>query len=134
MLAKDEFPVELSPSGQHYPPRPGKEDKDQNNKRLPCQGSGSIIGNISLGAKSFTDVFELMLRHPVSGEYIADTRSGITIATTLAVALRQALAEILGVSASELGYSTRPSKLGNGQDRKSTRLNSSHVKISYAVF
>lgn len=115
MLAKDEFPVELSPSGQHYPPRPGKEDKDQNNKRLACPGSGSIIGNISLGAKSFTDVFELMLRHPVSGEYIADTRSGITIATTLAVALRQALAEILGVSASELGYSTRPSKLGNGQ-------------------
>src|SRR5690606_42002941 len=24
--------------------------------------------------------------------------------------------------------------LGNGKDRKSTRLNSSHVKISYAVF
>jgi len=115
MLAKGEFPVGLSPSGQHYPPRPGKEDKDQNNKRLPCQGSGSIMGNISLGAKSFTDVFELTLRHPVSGEYIADNGQGIAIAMTLAVALRLALAEILGVSASELGYATRPSKLQNGQ-------------------
>jgi len=115
MLAIDEFPVGLSPSGQHYPPRPGKDDKDQNNKRLFCQGSGSIMGNVSLGAKSTTDVFELTLRHPVSGEYIADSRQGIAIAMTLAVALRLALAEILGVSASELGYATRPSKLENGQ-------------------
>jgi DEAD/DEAH box helicase domain-containing protein len=122
MLAKDEFPAELSPSGQHYPPRPGKEDKDQNNKRLLCQGSGSIMGNVSLGAKSSTDVFELTLRHPVSGEYILDTRQGITIAMTLAVALRLALAEILGVSASELGYATRPSKLENGQSIRILQL------------
>ncbi|WP_176493994.1 DEAD/DEAH box helicase [Cobetia sp. 5-25-4-2] len=115
MKARDEFPVELSPSGEHYPPRPSKEDKDQQNKRLPCRGSGSIMANISLGARSSTDVFELMLRNPVSGEYLADTPEGRNTALTLAVALRSALAETLGVSASELGYATRPSKLDDGQ-------------------
>ncbi|MBX9753742.1 MAG: DEAD/DEAH box helicase [Pseudomonadaceae bacterium] len=115
MVADGEFPRDLSPSGEHYPPRPTKEDKDQNNKRLPCQGSGSIAPNISLGATAFTDVFELTLHHPERGEYIADTDQGRTIAMTLAVALRLSLASILGISASELGYATRPTKLANGQ-------------------
>lgn len=115
MTAKDEFPAKLSPTGQHKPPRPSKEDKDQQNKRLPCQGSSSILANISLGARSLTDVFELMLRNPINGEYLADTSEGKSIALTLAVALRSALAEILGVSASELGYATRPSKMDDGQ-------------------
>lgn len=115
MQSADEFPSGLSPSGSHFPPRPTKDDKDQNNKRLPCQGSGSIVPNVSLGATSFTDVFELTLRHPVRGEHIPDTDQGRSIAMTLAVALRLALAEMLGVSASELGYATRPSKLENGQ-------------------
>src|SRR5690606_40315281 len=119
---------------------------DQNNKRLPCPGSGSIVPNVSLGAKYFTDVFELTLRHPERGEFIADTEQGRVIALTLSVALRASLASILGISPSELGYATRPAKPLNGRsvrniqlfdiisgDRKSTRLNSSHVKISYAV-
>lgn len=115
MLTADDFPQGLSPSGEHFPPRPGKDDKDQNNKRLPCQGSGSIVPNVSLGATSFTDVFELTLHHPVNGEYIPDNEQGRCIAMTLAVAMRSALGEILGISASELGYATRPSKLENGQ-------------------
>src|SRR6266511_5338632 len=32
------------------------------------------------------------------------------------------------------GTPTHPGAAGPGEDRKSTRLNSSHVKISYAVF
>lgn len=115
MLSEGEFSRELSPSGEHYPPRPSKDEKDQNNKRLPCQGSGNILPNVYLGAVAFTDVFELTLHHPERGEYIGDSDQGRTIAMTLAVTLRTALAEILGISASELGYSTRPTKLANGQ-------------------
>lgn len=122
MLPDDEFPRDLSPSGMHYPPRPTKEDKDQNNKRLPCQGSGSIVPNLCLGARVFTDVFELTLHHPVRGEYIADSEQGRTIAMTLAVALRASLAAILGISASELGYATRPTKLANGQSIRVLQL------------
>jgi ATP-dependent helicase YprA (DUF1998 family) len=115
MLTSDEFPRELSPSGEHFPPRPTKDDKDQSNKRLPCQGSGSIVGNVSLGVTALTDVFELTLHHPVRGEHIADTDQGRSVAMTLAVVLRSALADILGILPSELGYATRPRKLENGQ-------------------
>lgn len=122
MLADGVFPRDLSPSGEHYPPRPTKEDKDQNNKRLPCQGSGSIVPNVSLGATAFTDVFELTLHHPMRGEYIADSDQGRIIAMTLAVALRGSLAAILGISAAELGYATRPTKLINGQSMRVIQL------------
>lgn len=122
MQSDGEFPRDLSPSGEHYPPRPTKEDKDQNNKRLPCQGSGSLLPKVSLGAVASTDVFELTLHHPVRGEFIEDSEPGRVIAMTLAVALRAALAEILGVSASELGYATRPSRLPSGQSIRVLQL------------
>lgn len=122
MLTADEFPKGLCPTGDHFPPRPTKEDKDQSNKRLPCQGSGSIVPSVSLGVTALTDVFELTLHHPVRGEYISDTELGRCISMTLAVALRSALSEILGISASELGYATRPSKLENGQSIRVLQL------------
>lgn len=115
MLSSGEYPFGLSPTGNHYPPRPSKEDKDESNRRLFCQGSGSILPNISLGATAFTDVFELVLHHPEQNEYIQDSEQGRIIAMTLAVALRSALAQTLGISTAELGYTTRPSKLGDGQ-------------------
>lgn len=122
MLLGGEFPRELSPTGQHYPPRPTKEDRDDNNKRLPCQGSGSILPSISLGVVALTDVFELVLHHPLRGEYVADSPEGRSVAMTLAVALRSSLADILGVSTSELGYATRPSKLVGGQSVRVIQL------------
>lgn len=122
MLPNGEFPKSLSPTGEHYPPRPTKDDKDQNNKRLPCPGSGSIVPNVSLGAKYFTDVFELTLRHPERGEFIADTEQGRVIALTLSVALRASLASILGISPSELGYATRPAKPLNGRSVRNIQL------------
>ena len=121
MNALGEYPKNLSPSGTHYPPRPSKEDKSDDNKRLACQGSGSLLPGISLGAKSYTDVFELILRHPVRSEYIAG-KGDVIIATTLAIALRNSLASILGISASELGYSTRPLKLESGESVRAIQL------------
>src|SRR5690606_39459840 len=40
----------------------------------------------------------------------------------------------LHAALSERGYVVEPMDLDAAKDRKSTRLNSSHVKISYAVF
>lgn len=122
MLPNGEFPRDLSPSGEHYSPRPSKDDKDQNNKRLPCQGSGSIVPKVNLGTTAFSDVFELTLHHPVRGEHIIDSDQGRIVAMTLAIALRFALAEILGISASELGYVTRPAKLANGRSIRILQL------------
>ena len=114
MLINEDFPRELHPQGNHFPPRPTKDDKDHNNHRLHCSGASTLQSSIHLGAVSRTDVFELTLHHPKRLEYISDTETGQTIAITIAVALRQALAEILGISAGELGYATRPSRLSNG--------------------
>lgn len=122
MLPNGEFPKNLSPTGEHYPPRPTKDDKDHNNKRLPCPGSGSIVPNVSLGARYSTDVFELTLLHPERGEFIMDTEQGRAVALTLAVALRASLASILGISPSELGYATRPTKLSNGRSVRVIQL------------
>lgn len=115
MTVDNDFPSTLSPTGEHVSPRPTKDDKDGDGKRLPCPGAGAIIPGVSLGAVTSTDVFELTLRHPVSGEYIGDNDQGVTVAMTLAVALRAALAEVLGIAASEIGYGTRPSRLENGK-------------------
>ncbi|MGC6746310.1 hypothetical protein ACP0HM_28150 [Escherichia coli] len=53
---------------------------------------------------------------PQNGEYLPDnTEEGRIVAMTLAVALRQALAGVLGISAAELGYSVRPVRLEDGQ-------------------
>lgn len=108
------YPKALSSEGTHRSPRPTKNEKGQNNQLINCQGSGSILANIHFGAEALTDVFELTLRHPQRGEYLADDTHHSKIALTISLALRLALAETLGISASELGYATRPGKLLNG--------------------
>lgn len=110
-----DFPKTLSPDKDHFPLRASKSDKDSSGHRLPCEGSARLMPSVHLGFQARTDVFELILRHPQTHEYLPeqDEQSKIT-AVTLAVALRSALAGILGISTSELGYATRPMKLESG--------------------
>ncbi|PVZ64544.1 DEAD/DEAH box helicase [Pelagibaculum spongiae] len=122
MLSADNFPDQLNPSAAHFPPRPGKHDKDESNKRVACRGSQSIRPCVHLGSVATTDVFELILRNPQTSEYIADTDQGKSVAITLAVALRASLAEVLGIAASELGYASRPSKVENSQSVRIIQL------------
>jgi DEAD/DEAH box helicase domain-containing protein len=60
---------------------------------------------ILLGGKETTDVLELQLMDPSSGEWLQDE----TVASSIAVALRQALAESLGIDPREVGWSTEKS-------------------------
>ncbi|EKK70841.1 hypothetical protein EC80416_5493, partial [Escherichia coli 8.0416] len=60
---------------------------------------------------------------PQKGEYLPDnTEEGRIVAMTLAVALRQALAGVLGISGAELGYSVRPVRLEDGQSVLAVQL------------
>tara|TARA_R110002167_G_scaffold366385_1_gene595643 strand:+ start:3579 stop:9878 length:6300 start_codon:yes stop_codon:yes gene_type:complete len=117
MVGQDEFPQELNTARSHQSPRPSKEDRYELNgsKHIAdCGGQGALQKNITLGAHSRTDVFELVLRQPASNEYLIDDGENgrnRAVALTLAVALRFALASKLGVSASELGFGTRPAKI-----------------------
>jgi ATP-dependent helicase YprA (DUF1998 family) len=112
-----EFPHEFNTARPHRSPRPAKDDRYEengNHKIADCGGQGTLQTNITLGAHSKTDVFELVLRRPASNEYLIDdgeSGDNRSIALTLAVALRFALAGKLGISASELGFGTRPAQI-----------------------
>lgn len=77
-----------------------------------CPGSydnWKIKRGITLGHESWTDVFELQLKD-AAGIWLGDE----TAALTLAVALRDALAELLGVQAAELGCDIKPARTETG--------------------
>ncbi len=103
MTADRAIPNALSRKNGHKPLRISKKDQDATGNVI-CEGSSIIKESVHLGYQCKTDVFELVLMHPIRHEYIKDN----IIATTLAVALRQALAAQLGISSEELGYATRP--------------------------
>ena len=107
-----EFPKELHPSIPHRPLKVVKKDF-KGEGLITCEGSGALMPNVHLGCHTKTDVFELVLKHPIRNEYIFDDQEGRKIATTLAVALRAAIAEVLGISTSELGYAVRPAIIEN---------------------
>ncbi len=75
---------------------------------LHCPGSDSdwkIKRGITLGHESWTDVLEIQLK-TTSGVWMNDK----TAATTLSVAIRDSLAELIGVQASELGCDIKPAR------------------------
>lgn len=88
---------------QHRRLRGGKNDNGEN----ICPGSNNswkIKQNIHLGHDSLTDALELVLRDPLSGEFLNDDVTGYSIA----VALREAIAASLGIQTEELGCDCHP--------------------------
>lgn len=76
------------------------------NSEEACPGNANrwkIQQNVMLGHDSETDAIELLLRNPVSGAWMNDKVAAFTVA----VALRDAIAETMGVISEELGFSTR---------------------------
>jgi DEAD/DEAH box helicase domain-containing protein len=93
---RDEIPTELE---AHRPLRGGAD----RNEEGECRGNdsdASIQRNLWLGFAKETDVFELQLRQPDSGKAVADEQA----AASIAVALRQALAELIGIEEREIGW------------------------------
>lgn len=113
MTRDDKFPTKLNPedpNSQHFSPK-AVNIKD-GEKRTCC--SGNILRNIHLGVSTYTDVFELILFSPEHG-YLSNSKEDKIIAITLAVALRRALVEQLGISINEVQYSVRPVVLSGQQ-------------------
>lgn len=103
------FPSTLTPDRPH---QSLKAQKDGDKFTRPdCGGSSVVKANIHLGCQIKTDVLELVLKHPTRNEYILDSEEGKVIATTLAVALRQAIASELGIATDELGYAIKVKKI-----------------------
>ncbi|NLQ16865.1 DEAD/DEAH box helicase [Marinomonas sp. M1K-6] len=117
MTATEEKPKAMSLDKPHRPPMPNKFQRDENGKP-ECGATGKIMESIHLGFNTTTDVFELVLRNPVTAEYLNDKN----IAVTIAVALREALVDNLGISSNEVGYGTRPSVVGQGSKAQVIQL------------
>ncbi len=104
-----DYPKTLQPGKSHNKLQ-GKLGADA----LPtCEGADeayAIKQGIHLGSTDQTDVFELYLKDPSDGAYLQHS-SGEQLPWTLAVAFRQALADIHGVNAEEMGYTVKASTL-----------------------
>src|SRR5438876_12042501 len=70
-----------------------------------------------------------LLQRVALGETIMITKRGRPIARLMPVAQARGLADLLGIDRGRMRVAE-----GFNADRKSTRLNSSHPSISYAVF
>ncbi|MEC8025471.1 MAG: helicase-related protein, partial [Myxococcota bacterium] len=81
--------------------------KKQGDTEHRCPGPDLAFGTkrqLLLGGERSTSVFELQLRDPVTATDLSED-----VAWTLAVALRRALAEYLGIDPSEIGWSAKRS-------------------------
>lgn len=88
--------------------QPHSKLRRANEEGLYCPGSDAdwkIKQGITLGHESWTDVLEIQLK-TASGVWLNDK----TAATTLSVAIRNSLAELIGVQASELGCDIKPAR------------------------
>jgi ATP-dependent helicase YprA (DUF1998 family) len=91
--------------------------RPEGEKDLVCEGNEkdfSIKHNLHLGYLDKTDVLEVYLKHPDSDIYINHAvEIDKQIAWTMAVVLRQALADVLGIASDELGFTVKPTTLPN---------------------
>jgi DEAD/DEAH box helicase domain-containing protein len=114
--SQGEFPRNLHPDIPHKPVRSSYKDKKQEGGSFDCEGSSYLHKDIHLGCHSKTDVLEIVLRNPTSHEYLIDSPENRDIAMVIAVAVRNALASILGILNTEMGYTTRPTHLDTGDN------------------
>lgn len=102
----------------HKPLRGGSD----RNERGTCRGNDnpwSIVRGLWLGASKETDVFELQLRDPTTGEPLVSDAA----ACSIAVALRQALAARIGIEDREIGWACVPARIGStGEETRSIVL------------
>ena len=106
MTRDNEYPDKLNPKKEH-----NRLIAKKDNKR--CSGSDnawSIKPSISFGYETYTDILEIQLKD-LNGNWLSNP----TIAMTLSVAMRNALASELGIQSSELGATVQEVKSEDGK-------------------
>ncbi|WP_404345205.1 DEAD/DEAH box helicase [Vreelandella venusta] len=102
MLASGEIPKDLQPDKSHRP----VGGLAGSHKERDCSGE-TVKPNIHLGYQIRTDVLEVFLRNPITGEWLSDTSEGRLVATTLGVAMRDVIADQIGIASNEMGFGYR---------------------------
>jgi hypothetical protein len=113
MTISGDVPVALQADKSHRPVggiTGSRKEKD-------CSGA-TVKARVYLGYQIQTDVLELCLKSPKTGLWLSDSDQDQVIATTMAVALRDVIADQLGISSTEMGFSFRLDKdMHTGQGR-----------------
>ncbi|MEE2003416.1 helicase-related protein, partial [Alkalimonas sp. MEB108] len=78
-------------------------------RELSCPGH-HVKPNIYLGYHTHTDVLEIAFKSPRTGKWLSDSKAHQITARTLAVALRDTIAEYLGIASTEMGFAIRLDK------------------------
>lgn len=102
MLASGEVPDSLQPDKNHRP----VGGRVGSHKEHDCSGE-AVKPNLYLGYQIRTDVLEIFLRNSVTNEWLPDSHNGRLIATTLGAAIRDVIADKLGIASSEMGFGYR---------------------------
>ncbi|WP_257250939.1 DEAD/DEAH box helicase [Burkholderia cepacia] len=105
MTHDGQVPKALQPGKMHRPVGGPKGSK----KEASCSNE-AIKPFVHLGHHCATDVLELVLRSPKTGEWLGNSADDRVVAMTLAVAMRDAIAAEIGVASTEMGYGTRPDR------------------------
>lgn len=111
MTTEEEAPKELQ-AGKPHKKLQGKLGPEES---AWCEGSDeayAIKEGIHFGTTDQTDIFELYLKYPSENRYLKHHKHD-QLPWTLAVVLRQALADIHGINADEIGYTVKPTKLAD---------------------
>ncbi|WP_113905745.1 DEAD/DEAH box helicase [Aliidiomarina celeris] len=118
MTAADTIPAELDVLKDHRP----LGGAVAGGLKETCSG-GHVKSNIALGYQVRTDVLEICLRKPLQQQWLTTSDEHHVVANTLAIAMREVLAEQLGISPQEIGFSTREElDLENGAPRMVIQL------------
>lgn len=118
MTDTGDIPRELQPDKTHRP----VGGILGSHKEADCPGT-SVMKDIFLGYQIQTDVLELFLKSPTKNIWLSDSKEDKVIASTLALALRNAIADQLGIAAVEMGFGYRVDKdLVTGQGRSVVQI------------
>lgn len=118
MTHEGEVPLALRPDKDHRP----VGGIVGSHKEKDCSGA-SVKPSVYLGYQTQTDVLELFLKSPKTGQWLSDSAEHQVIATTLAVALRDVIADELGIASTEMGFGFRLDKdLESGVGRSVIQL------------
>ena len=102
MTAGNVVPSLLAPDKFHRP----IGGLNGSHKERDCSGE-FVRKNVHLGFHTETDVLELFLRNPNTNLWLSDKPDDAIIAITLAVAIRDLIADEMGIASTEMGFGVR---------------------------
>ena len=104
MTASNEVPSSLKPGTVHRPLQGGV------GKEAASCSAEAVKKNVHLGYQFLTDVLEIFLKSPRTGEWLGIGTDAKLAGATLGLALREVIASRLGIASTEIDFATRQDK------------------------